>query len=100
MLLCWEGLIQLPAFSAITGQQTDRMELSADHPVGVAVGITFCSCMPKRIVLIVMLCCVAPAVFSELFDFEHCSRAADVNTLNDFLLRFSNPLKGVVIGSF
>ena len=76
------------------------MELSADHPIGVAVCITFGPCMPESIVLIVVLFFLTPTVFSELFDFEHCSRAADVDTLNGFMLRFSNPLKGVVIGSF
>lgn len=75
------------------------MELSADHSVGVAVCITFGSCMPESIVLIVVLCFLAPTVFCELFDFEHCSRAADVITMKGFLAVFSNPLKGVVIGS-
>ena len=87
----WMHSIQLPAFTAIPGHQTNQARLPTDHPIGVTICITFGSCMPKSVVFGVVQVGLMPARVSELFNLKHnisrnlssrCAAETDISRSN------------------
>ena len=63
--------VEFPALTAVSGHQADQTGLSADHPVGVAIGIALRPCMPQSMIPGLVQVGLMPACISQLFDLKH-----------------------------